>query len=70
VFELVGGNGFAEEIALIGFTALHTKKGRLISGLDSLRANMQLEGTAHPGDGAYDWGIDLAELQIFDETLD
>jgi hypothetical protein len=30
---------------------------------------MQLEGTAHPGDGAHDWGIDLAEIQILDERL-
>ena len=69
MLELVGRNGLTEEIPLIGFAALHAEKRKLISGLDALCDNVQLEGAAHPDNGPHDRGIDLTELQILDERL-
>lgn len=69
MLELVGRNRLAEEIPLIGFTALHAEKRKLISGLDPLCHNVQLEGAAHPDNGPHDGGIDLTELQILNERL-
>jgi len=66
---LVGRNRFTEEIALIGRTLLHAKKGELIPRFDSLSHNVKIEGTPHPDNRSHDRGIDFAEFEVLDEGL-
>lgn len=61
-------NGFAERIALIGGTPLHTEKGELISRFHPLGHDVMIEATPHPDDCPHNRRITLSELEILDEA--
>ena len=65
--QLIWRDRLAEQKSLIRGAALHAKKCELVTSFDSFRDDVKLQCPAHADDRSRDGGIDLAQLDIFDE---
>lgn len=67
MLQLIRGDRFAKQVALVRGTALHAKKCQLVASLHSFGHDVKLECATHADDRSYDGGINCAELEIFNE---